>query len=809
MILADLRHAVRALRRAPAFAVTGVATLAAASATLTAVLAVVKGVLLDPLPVLEQDRIVVAWKQDLATGFAHFPFSYPAVHAMQGQLTTVTDLATVDYNGAFPLATVEGDRGIRLPAGIISGNLMPLLGIVPTVGRTLLPSDDVVGAAPVTVISEGLWRSRYAADPAVTSQAIRLHGKSYQIVGVVPGEFGLPAGAVMWMAYREYYPEALTHEDWALADLVVRLKPGRTLAQFQAELEALRKRIPPEQRPGWDAHRIVAQPLRDVVVGESAPTLLVLGAGAILVMVVAGVNLGGLLLVRSGGRMHEIAVRAAIGGGRWTALRTVLLEYWLVVIGGASLGLPSGWVFLRLMLPLLPAELPGLGTFGLDPMTAGSVLLGCLAIGGVAVIGPTLALSRAQLVSSLKAGARSAAGWSVHPLRRGMVALQIALAVTIVTGAGLLLRTLERLHRIQPGFQPEGVLFLELTDSRPYTGLDTTRSRNEIDRINEGLVLVPGVTSAGAVLSPPFVGNAGFYMKLVADEMSAEEARDVPYANVDVVVPATFPTLGITLQRGRFLEASDREGAQLVAVINETLARRLWPKQDPVGRLLRAAESPTGKTALVVGVVADTRYNELKQAAPMVYLSYRQSEWIPSYYYVVRTAESATFDTLVPRLRTAVQTAEPGFAVTAVTPLPSILARPLARPRLAAVLVSCFGIIVLLLAALGVYGVMASFVVQRTRELGVRMALGATGPMVYRLVFRQGMVLAMVGTVVGLLLAGLGSRFVAGLLYEVRPLDFISFAATLVIAVLVASLAILIPATRAARLEPVAALRSE
>jgi predicted permease len=809
VLLSELRHAFRALRRAPAFALTGIGTLAAAAATLTTTLAVVKGVLLDPLPVVQQDQIVVAWKHDLASGFAHFPFSYPAVHAMQGQLTTISGLATVDYNGAYQLATVEGDRGTRLQAGIISGNLMPLLGIVPTLGRTLLPSDDVVGAAPVTVISEGLWRSRYGADTAVTRKAIRLHGKNYQIVGVVPGEFGLPAGAVMWLAYQEYYPEALTHEDWVLADLIVRLKPGRTVEQFRSELEALRKRLAPEARPGWDTHRIVAQPLRDVVSGEAAPTLWLLAAGAILVLVVAGVNLGGLLLVRAGGRIHEMAVRAAIGGGGWAAVRTVQLEYWVVVVAGATLGVSLGAGVLRIILPLLPAELPGPGSFGLDALTAVSVLLACVIISGIAVICPMLALSRAQLTRSLQAGARAAAGWRVHPLRRGMVALQMALAVLVVTGAGLLLRTLERLHRIEPGFRPEGVLFLELTDSRPYTGLDLPRARNEIDRIIERLARVPGVTSTGAVLSPPFVGNAGFYMKLAADDMTTQEARDVPYANVDVVVPATFSTLGITRRRGRLLEASDRESAQLVTVINETLARRLWRGEDPVGRRLRVVESPGAERALVVGVVADTRYNELKQAAPMAYLSYRQSPWAPSSYYLVRIDKRAMPETLVPLLRTAVQAAEPGLAITAVTPLSTILARPLARPRLAAVLVSTFGLMVLSLAALGIYGVMASFVVQRTREIGVRLALGATGTIVRRLVFRQGMVLALIGSVAGLLLAGAGSRYLASLLYEVMPVDPITFCATLVMSILVATVAILIPAARAARLEPIVALRAD
>jgi putative ABC transport system permease protein len=809
MLLRDCRIALRALRRTPGFAATGIVTLAGASGAVTAILAVVGAVLLEPLPVRDQDEIVVAWKEDLASGFAHWPFSYPAVRALQDQLTTVSDLATIDYNGAYPLASVEGDRGVTLPTGIVSGNLMPLLGLTPMLGRTLLASDDVVGAVPVVVISESLWRSRYGADPNVTTRSLRLYGTTYQIVGVVASEFGLPAGAVMWLAYKPFQPQVLEHDDWILADLVVRLKPGHTLEQFRAELDAVRQRTALEAIPAYKAHRVVATQLRDVVVGEAEPTLLLLGAGALLVLVVAAVNLGGLLLVRSGGRMHEIAVRAAIGGGGFRAQRAVLLEYAMVVIAGAALGVPAGWVALRLLGPLLPPELPNGASIGLDPLTASVATVVCLLVGALAVVAPAAALARADLISALKGGGRSSAsGWGVHPLRRGMVAVQLALAVTVVAGAGLLLRTLERLQRIDPGFRPEGVLLVEIADARPIGAPDSARTRDEIDRVIDSLRSIPGVTSAGAVLSPPFVGNAGFYMKLVSDEMSAGQVEEIPYSNVDVVVPSSFETLGLKLRRGRLLEPSDREGAARVVVINESLARRLWPGREPVGKRLRPSTVQAGSWATVVGVVADTRYNELRRAAPMAYLSYRQIEWAPL-YFVVRSGGGAPLETLAPQLRRAIQTAEPGLALKAATPMTALLAQPLARPRLAAILVTAFGLIVLALSALGIYGVMASFVMQRTREIGVRMALGATGRMVNQLVFRQGMTLSAVGIVAGLLLAAATSRLLRGLLYEVAPLDAATFGSVAVLLLLVAVLAILVPAMKASRLEPVVALRAD
>lgn len=804
----ELRTAIRALRRTPGFTLAGIATLAIAAGAVNAILAVVSKVLLEPLPVRDQDEIVVAWKQDLASGFAHWPFSYPAVRAMEGQLSTAAAVATVDYNGAYAMSIVEGDQGVTISTGIVSGNLMHLLGVRPILGRTLLPADDVVGAPRVTVLSESFWKTRYGADPNVIGSVFRMQGEGYEIVGVVPGGFGIPAGTVMWIAQKPLQPFVLEDDNWILADLVVRLKPGATAEQFRAELETVRARTPNETFEAYKAHRVVVTPLRDMVVGEARPTLLLLTAGAGLLLIVAAANLGGLFLARSGGRVHEIAIRSAIGGGAVRLLRTLMTEFSLVVAVGVALGVPMGWAFLKLLGPMLPPELPAEGGITLQPWP---VLLAALGSGLTGLLGgaaPVIALGRADLVSALRAGGRAAAkGWGMHPIRRVMVAAQMALAVTMVAGAGLLMRTLERMHRIDPGFRPEGVLFVDLADTRKD---DTTLAlkRNEIDRIIARLERVPGVTSVSAVLSPPFVGNAGFYSKLVVDGMSAEDAARMPYANTDVVVPTAAATLGLRLLRGRFLEATDREGAPMAVVINETLARTLSPGGDPIGRIVRPPSSDSTARATIVGVVADTRYNELLRAAPMAYFAYRQVQWTPG-NYIVQTGNDAAARALVPQLRQAVREAVPAVALRRAVPLNELLDQPLARPRLAAVLVTGFALIVLSLAAIGIYSVMASFVVQRTREIGVRMALGATSQRVQGLVFRQGMALAVFGLTVGLLVAAASSRLLKGLLYEVTPADPATFGGVSLLLMAVAALAVLIPSLRAARLEPVEALRSD
>ncbi len=803
----DFRGAARTLRRSPGFFLAGVLTLALAAGALNAILAVVSKVLLEPLPVRDQHEIVVAWKRDAASGFAHWPFTYPAIRAIESQLTTVAGTATVDYNGAYSLSIVEGDQGIVLTTGIISGSLMPLLGVEPILGRTIHPDDDVVGAPRVAVISETFWKTRYGGDPGVLGKRFGLYGERYEIVGVVRGGFGLPAGTVMWIAQKPFQPFVIDSEQYPLADLVVRLKPGVAIEQFRAELESVRTRTTSETVDAYRRHAVVVTPLHDLVVGEARPTLLLLTAGAALLVIVAAVNLGGLFLVRSGRFLHEIAIRSAIGGGALRSVGTLIAEFAVIVIVGIGLGVPVGWALLQLLAPMLPPELPIEGRVSLGPMPVLLATAACILAGLLASAAPAIALARADLLGPLRAGSRAATGWAMHPMRRVMVAAQLAVAVAIMAAAGLLLRTLERMHSIDAGFRSEGVLFVDLADSRQYDST-VARRRDEVDRITTALGAVPGVLAVSAVLSPPFVGNGGFYTKLVPDGMDAADAAKLPYANTEVVVPTLATTLGLRLIRGRFLEAADREGAPIAVVINETLARTLWPGEDPLGKVVRPPTPDATERATVVGVVRDTRYNELLHPAPMAYFAYRQLDWIPA-NYLIQTGSDREAVALVSQLRTAVQQAMPAMAVRRAMPLSQLLGQPLARPRLAAVLVTGFALVVLALSAIGVYSVMAAFVVQRTREIGVRMALGATDRRVRRLVFQQGMTLAVAGLVVGLLIAALAGRLLRGLLYEVTPADTLTYAAATVLVLGVASLAIIVPAVRASRLDPVTALKSD
>ncbi|HKP30789.1 MAG TPA: ADOP family duplicated permease [Gemmatimonadales bacterium] len=804
----EFRTVMRALGRTPGFTLAGIGTLAIAAGALNAVFAVVFQVLLKRLPVRDQGEVVVAWKKDLASGFDHWPFTYPSVRAIAPQLTTVSATATADYNGAYPLSMVDGDQGVTLMTGIISGSLMPLLGVQPVLGRTILPADDDVGAPRVAVLSEAFWKSHYGSDPAILTRTFQMSGETYQIVGVVPG-FDLPAGSTLWITVRPFQNAIVESEYYALANLVVRLKPGVSIDQFQAELETVRGRTPNEAGEGYKSHRIVVKPLQGFIVGEARPTLLLLLGGVALLLLVAVANLGGLFLVRSGSRLNEIAIRSAIGGGAVRSIRTLAGEFILVIGLGALLGVPAGWMLLKFLTPLLPPELPTQGGVSLRLVPVTLSVLGAVLAGLLGGLPPLLAVRNADFIAALRSGGRAVAkGWGMHPIRRVMVGGQIALAVMIVAGAGLLLKTLQRMERVDPGFRPEGVLLFDLADSRKYDSTLGPR-RNDVDRILAKVGMLPGVTSASAVLSPPFVGHAGFYVKFVPGDMTDKEAMGrLPYANTDVVYPTAATTLGLRLISGRFIESSDRENGQLVVVLNETLARTLYPAGDAIGKLVRPPTDSAAERALVVGVVGDTRYNEWLKAVPMAYLSYRQFEWIPG-NFLVRTESDAAARALVPQIRAAVQEAMPAAAVRRAATINELLEQPLVRPRLVATLVTSFAFVVLTLAAIGIYSVMASFVVQRTREIGVRMALGATGGMVHRLVFRQGLMLTLIGLSVGLTAGLLGGRLLRGFLYEVPASDPMIFGGVALLLFVVASLAVLVPSMRAARLEPVEALRSE
>ncbi|MBA2457824.1 MAG: ABC transporter permease, partial [Gemmatimonadales bacterium] len=607
----DLRHALRGMRRRPGVTLATVLTLGLGIGTAATMYGVVDEVLLRPLPVRQEHRVVVAWGAFQASGFGHVPLSYPTLTAVRDRSRVFEQLAAVDYNGAWSVVGRTGGEPVPLRIGVVAGDLFPVLGVSSTLGRVLAAEDDRVGAAPVAVISEGLWRRRFGGDPAVVGTVLPIWTTGYTIVGVIPGDFALPAGAEAWVALAAIRPDAIAEAGYGTLDIVGRLRPGATPADARAELD----RLLLETSGGtWDADsRLVSvvQPLREVLLGQVKPALLVLWAAAILVFLVAALNLGGLLAVRSVERREEFALRRALGATRTDLIRQLAVESGMLAALGSLLGAGVAWAALRLVPAIAPGDLPRLGEIGLRP---GVVLVG-LALG---LIGTIIASGVPALAIG---GSRPGSSRATRVPAGGIaVVAQVSLAIVTVATALLLVRTLARLQRLEPGFDAANLALVQVATLSPTIETSEQVIVQTVSYLDRVLAL-PGVSNATAVLNPPFAGTAGFDIGFVAEGQTLSEAAGNPYLNYEPVTPGYFATFRTSIVRGRPLSAADRAGTLPVAVLSRDLAEKLWPGQDPIGKRIRWADSASAEAwRTVVGVAGDTRYRELRQLRPSVYV---------------------------------------------------------------------------------------------------------------------------------------------------------------------------------------------
>ncbi|MBA3554345.1 MAG: ABC transporter permease, partial [Gemmatimonadales bacterium] len=573
----DLRHALRGMRRRPGVTLATVLTLGLGIGTAATMYGVVDEVLLRPLPVRQEHRVVVAWGAFQASGFGHVPLSYPTLTAVRDRSRVFEQLAAVDYNGAWSVVGRTGGEPVPLRIGVVAGDLFPVLGVSSTLGRVLAAEDDRVGAAPVAVISEGLWRRRFGGDPAVVGTVLPIWTTGYTIVGVIPGDFALPAGAEAWVALAAIRPDAIAEAGYGTLDIVGRLRPGATPADARAELD----RLLLETSGGtWDADsRLVSvvQPLREVLLGQVKPALLVLWAAAILVFLVAALNLGGLLAVRSVERREEFALRRALGATRTDLIRQLAVESGMLAALGSLLGAGVAWAALRLVPAIAPGDLPRLGEIGLRP---GVVLVG-LALG---LIGTIIASGVPALAIG---GSRPGSSRATRVPAGGIaVVAQVSLAIVTVATALLLVRTLARLQRLEPGFDAANLALVQVATLSPTIETSEQVIVQTVSYLDRVLAL-PGVSNATAVLNPPFAGTAGFDIGFVAEGQTLSEAAGNPYLNYEPVTPGYFATFRTPIVRGRPLSAADRAGTLPVAVLSRDLAEKLWPGQDPIGKRIR------------------------------------------------------------------------------------------------------------------------------------------------------------------------------------------------------------------------------
>ncbi|GLC25786.1 ADOP family duplicated permease [Roseisolibacter agri] len=800
-------HALRALRRTRGFTTAAVLTLALGIGLAAAVSAVADALLLRALPVREQDRVAVLWAERRDGAFAHFPFTLEDARLFVRDARSMRGVAFAAYEGARPAAILDDGGVTRLRRAHVSGDFFTVLGARPLIGRALGPSDDVVGAAPVVVLSHAAWQRHFGGDPRAVGRTLRLHadGVAHTVVGVMPPGLDYPRGTEFWAPLVPGKAVPGTDSVFAHVDVVARLAPGATIDAARGEVTAWYAQ---HEGPAWLSElRGVATPLPRLVLGDARPAMLAFAAAALLLLLVTCINVANLLLVRGLSRARELAVRAALGARRGRIVGELLVEHALLAAAGGALGAAVAFVATRAFVALAPAGLPRLE----EVRPGAGALLGAAAVTGVTMllagVAPAVLASRVDVQGALRSGARHGAGRGARRLRETLVAGQVALALLVLAAAALIGRSLLNLERAELAFDGERLLVAEL--ALRQDAYDTpAKQRAMLTQLLPAVRALPGVRAASPVVAVPYAGSGGWDGRLEIEGQSERDAAASPLLNMEVVAPEYFATLGLPVTRGRAFTDADGEGAPPVVMLSERAAMVYWGDADPIGKRLQMGPPQARRTFTVVGIVPETRYRDLREARPSVYFPLAQSffPFAPS-TLVVRAAGAPA--QVAPALRRALAETAPGVALASATPFETLREAPLAQPRLNALLLAAFAGAAVLLAAVGLFATMATTVRQRTRELGVRMALGATARDVAWLVVRRGLVVASIGTVGGLAGALAANRALAALLFDVAPTDPATLAAVAIGLLVVAALASLLPARSGARVEPVTALRTE
>jgi len=791
-LLHDVRIAIRGFRRTPAFTAAVASVLALGIGMASTMAAVTDAVLRRPLPVEAPERVVVLWPTRDGTEISLLPDD---LERLRRDSRTMRAVAGYVHWGAFPFAVMDGDRPLVLPQSRVTGNFFDVLATRPALGRLLRPEDDVEGASPVIVLSYATWRRDFGGDSAAIGRRLHLSsfGLDVTVVGVAPPGLDYPSGTAYWA------PHATTGQ--GVVDLVARLAPNATPSAARAELLATMQRLHPEfQLSGAEVHG-----LGEAIVGRVRPALLVLTAAVALLLLIACVNVGSLLLLRASGRAREIAVRRAIGASTGDVVRQLVVESAMLGLAGGVAGVGVAAALLRVMSAFALGRLPR----GDVVAAAGTPIVLCAGVTLLTVllcgVLPALAGARGAPASALRLDVRSGGGTrGRRRARASLVASQVALAVVMLAGAGLLGRSLARLEGLDLGYRADGLSFFQVTFS--LTQFDSEAKYTAVlDRVYTRLRDVPGITALTPVLIPPFLGpNVWTWQPELWDQSPSERERN-PLVPVETGGADYFRTFGIPIVRGRGFLESDRPGAPHVAVVSEAAARRLWPGEDPIGKRLRYGVLDSTQWRTVVGVVRDIRYRSLRDATPTIFLPWRQS--LMQGLFAVRTAGDR--DAVLAAIGRAVHEVDPGLDLWHPQTMEDYLAGPMAQPRTSAALLSGFALVALLLAAIGLYGALASAVGERTRELGIRSALGATPARLRRDVLGQALAVCGVGVVAGVAGALAASRLLTALLFEVSPTDPAALLGACALLLAVAVVAAYQPARRATRIDPARALRAE
>ena len=805
-MIKEIQFALRSLLKRRAFTVIALLTLALGIGVNSAIFSAVDSILLRPLPLKDPERLVSVWEQTPRDGIQQNEAAPANFFDLQTQNQSFEQIGA--YGPDDVNLTGDGEPE-RLDGQVVTANVFSILGVAPALGRTFSPEEDQLGHEHVVVLSDSLWQRRFNRDPSIVNRTITLNGESFTVIGVMPRGFFFPEREIeLWKPWAMEPEQKAGRGDHYLR-LVARLKPGATVARANADLTAIAQRLSAEYPRTNEGLGFVAHSLHQDYVGNLRLPILILFAAVGLVLLIACVNVANLLLAQATTRRKEIAIHIALGARRWTIVRQLLVESLLLAAGGGVLGVLGAFWGVAALAKLLPESLSKLQNVNVDArvflFTLGVSVLTAIVFGGV----PALLASRTQPGATLSDVARdTAGGTSGRYVRRVLVVSEVALAVVLLVSAGLLIRSFQLLRNVDTGFTTANALTMRMV--LPFPKYEKAEARRAFyDEVLRKVEELPGVESAGMITFLPLSFH-GMNFNFSVDGQPAPSDTKLPFALFRVISPDYFRAMGIPLQRGRFFEARDSAESQPAVLVNRRLAEQYWPGEDAIGKRLKVGplDSPSAWLT-VVGVVGDTRQTGLNEHKLEFYVPYAQERrsFMAPRDLVVRTKSDPA--SIASAVRRAVWSVDKDQPVSNVRTLDQVFAAAISQERFQALLLGLFAMLALLLACVGLYGVISYAVVQRTHEIGVRMALGAQPLDVLRLVIRQGLSLTLAGLVIGIVAGTFVTRVLTDMLFGVTPRDPLTFVGVPALLLVVALLACYIPARRATRIDPLIALRSE
>jgi putative ABC transport system permease protein len=807
LLFQNVRYALRNLRKRPVFSLIVVFTLALGIGANTAIFSVVDAVLLAPLPYGDPDKLVVLWAKNEKQNLTQQPVSYPNILDLK-EANHVFERLSVVRGELFSLT--DRDEPERVTGVRVSTNILTLLGVTPALGRNFLPEEEQPAKASVALLSHGLWQRRYAGDPRVLGQAIIIDGKSYTVIGILPAWLKHPGMTLVNLSNPDVWipvvPAASEqNRNFANMRIVARLKMGVTPAQAQSEVDTLGARLEKQYPDSNTNLRFGVVGLREQLTGRVSKALWILLGVVGCVLLIACANVANLLLARAASRQSEIAVRNALGATRPQLIRELLTECVVLSLTGGLLGLLLAYLGVTVMTSLSSGGIPRADEIGISREVLLFTMLLSLLTGIAFGIVPALQSSRSQLTEDLKEAKKGASGSVRH--RRSLnvlVVIEIALALVLVAGAGLMMRSFRSVLGIDPGFDPHNVL--TFSAALPLaTYKDQQQHVQFFERALAKIRALPGVEAAAGTFRVPI---AGFATAIFTVQGKPVPNGQAPIADYRAITVGYFRAIGIRLLKGREFTERDSADAPDAVIVNEELARRSWPGEDPIGKRLQVGTELT-RWRQVVGVVGNARLSGLEaKIDPAIYVPFPQNSWpnaLRNSFIVLRTTTDP--QSLIPAIRRELRSVDSTFPITQIRTMDEIVGDSLSQRRFNTALLALFAFVAVVLAAVGIYGVMSYAVSQRTREMGIRMALGAEESDITKLVTSNGAMLAAFGIAIGVVAAAISSRLMSSLLFGITATDPMTFVFTALLLAAVTLLASYIPSRRAARTDPIAALR--